>query len=82
VIYNDPNYISADFISVSLGYLSLHERRLPDLLRILPAPASTREKAIAAAIRWGVDNPNMWSTMRQSYRFERRPEEAVVRSWM
>jgi hypothetical protein len=66
------NYISAEFASASLGYLGLHARRLPDLAAQLPRPASVRERAIADAVAWGVQNPAAWERVRAPRVFENR----------
>lgn len=78
-MFADPNFIAPDFAAVSLGYLSLHERRLPALIAVMPRANSLRERAIVAAIRWRAENPTAAEAVRQPLRFERRPDYATVR---
>ena len=68
-----PNFLSPQFEVASLGYLSAHARQLPDFLAKLPRPVSVRERAIEAAIAWGVDHPDEWNEALKPLVLERDP---------
>ena len=52
---SDPSFMSPEFALACQGYLSIDVRRLPDMLRALPAAESQRERAVVAAIRYRLD---------------------------
>jgi len=74
------DYISARFSAVCHGYLRTPGHRLKTILDDLPPATALRERAIRAAIQWGVDHPALWDAAIAPLRLERRPEDlAAVR---
>lgn len=76
-MFESPSYLSPDFAQGALGYLGVPARRLADFARRLPLPRTLRERAISAAIEWGVANPDAWDEAIRPLRFTKRATFAV-----
>ena len=69
----DPNHLSADFEAATRGYLKTPGRQLHVMLELLPRPMTLRERAIYAAICWGVEHPAEWDAVLAPVTLRRRP---------
>ena len=61
----DPNFVSTAFSTACAGYLSAPAAELPLIKAALPQPLTIRERAIYAAIAFGIENPQEWDRRRR-----------------
>ena len=69
----DLSYISPDFERTANGYLSTRAKDLAMMFAVLPRANCVRERAIEAAIAWGVRNLVQWDAAREPRKLTKLP---------